>query len=163
MPKIIKNQQIVDDRWEHLDDEAALPPGGDIIVSWARWQQQRDALLKRDGGLGVRISGDVDPADVAQDLEHFAVIALEFPQLKDGRCYSHARLLRDRYGYRGELRAVGDVLRDQIFYMHRVGINAFEVRADRDLEQALDAFSDFSHSYQAAVDVREPIWHRRRA
>ncbi|RFA28276.1 oxidoreductase [Alkalilimnicola ehrlichii] len=163
MRKIIKDGAIVEDSWIHVADDAALPAEGDIIVSWTRWQQEPDTLLKRNGRLGVQATGDVAPEDLAADRDKFSLIALEFPAFKDGRCYSHARLLRDRYGYRGELRAVGDVLRDQLFYMHRVGFNAFEVREDRDPEQALQALKDFDVIYQAAADVHEPVWRRRRS
>ena len=162
MASIIKDRRIVTDHWQHLTESAPLPARGDIIVSWTRWQRERDALAAHDGRLGVRVGGDVEPERVAADQAHFQLIALEFPQFKDGRCYSHARLLRERYGFRGELRAVGDVLRDQLFYMYRVGINAFELRADRDPQAALGAFDDFSASYQAAADTREPLWQRRR-
>jgi uncharacterized protein (DUF934 family) len=163
MRKIIKDRQIVEDRWHYIDDEHALPHEGAVIVSWNRWLQERGDLIARKLELGVRVCGNVDPATVAADCRHFCVIALEFPQLKDGRCYSHARLLRERYGYAGELRAVGEVLRDQMFYMHRVGINAFELPLGRDAQSALSAFDDFSLSYQAAVDHRQPVWRRREA
>ncbi len=162
MRKIIKDMRIVEDDWRHIDDEEALPAEGKIIVSWKRWQEARDQLLARTAPLGVRVDGWVSPEDIGADAHRFALIALEFPQFRDGRCYSHARLLRERFGYRGELRAVGDVLRDQMFYMHRVGINAFELPDQAALESALAAFSDFTLSYQAAVDHHEPVWRRRR-
>jgi uncharacterized protein (DUF934 family) len=88
------------------------------------------------------------------------VVALEFGQFKDGRAFSLARLLRERYGYQGQIRAVGDVLRDQIFFMRRCGIDAFELRADRSAEDALDAFGEISVTYQAAADDRRPLFRR---
>ena len=161
MPRsIIRDRAIVEDQWVHLDDEAPLVDG-DVTVSWQRWQAERDTLRARRGDLGVRIEGDTPIEDVAGDLEHFRMIALHFPAFKDGRCLSQARILRQRYGYAGELRAVGDVLRDQLAYMERVGIDAFEVREDRSIEDALNAFTEFSAHYQ--VNPGHPIvQHLRR-
>jgi uncharacterized protein (DUF934 family) len=89
------------------------------------------------------------------------MIALDFPVFKDGRCYSHARLLKDRYDYKGDLRAIGDVLRDQLFFMHRCGIDSFQIREDKDAEDALNAFNDFTVRYQAAADDAVPIYKLR--
>ncbi|MFV8833762.1 DUF934 domain-containing protein [Aquisalimonas sp.] len=154
MRKIIRDGAIAEDHWQHVADDAALP-AGDIIVGFARWQQERDALLRHDGRVGIRIDGDTSLLDIVDDLEHFALIALNFPAFKDGRCYSHARVLRERFRYGGELRAVGDVLRDQLMYMSRVGINAFEVREDRSIADALNAFKEFSGYYQ--INPHGPI------
>jgi len=162
--RIIKDREVVEDRGCHApadgEDGPATLPHGDIIVPLDTWKARRDELVKRNTRLGVKLEPDDEPADIAGDLEHFAVIALNFPTFKDGRCYSTARLLRERYGYAGELRAVGDVLRDQIFYMARCGIDAFEVRADRDLGDALRAFDDFSVTYQGAADEPRPLFRR---
>jgi len=94
-------------------------------------------------------------------LAHFQVIALNFPSFTDGRHYSSARLLRERYGYKGEIRAIGDVLRDQLFYMRRCGFDAFAIRADRDPVDALEGLKDFSVTYQAAADDERPLFRRR--
>ena len=161
MPLIIKNRRITDDGWQHVADTEVLPEGP-VIVTLTRWRHDREALLGREDGVGVRLPNDVDPKEVAQDLDFFQVIALEFPSFKDGRAYSQAHLLRDRYGYRGELRAVGDVLRDQLFFMYRSGFDAFELRPDRDIEEALQAFTEFSVTYQAAVDEPRPLYRRAR-
>ena len=159
--KIIKGQEIVEDAWTHVADEDDLPEG-QVIVSLARWQQDRDALIARsNSGLGVALDPDHHAEDIADDLEHFAVVALDFPVFRDGRAYSTARLLRDRYDYKGEIRATGDVLRDQIFYMYRCGFDAFEVRADRSIEDALKAFDEFTVLYQPATDEELPLWRRR--
>ncbi|MEX0732050.1 MAG: DUF934 domain-containing protein [Aquisalimonadaceae bacterium] len=161
MRKIIRDRTIVDDHWQHIADEDTLPVG-DITVSWQRWNDERDALLARDGKVGVRLNGDVPVAELPNGLEQLDLVAVEFPAFKDGRCYSHARLLRVRHGYLGEIRAVGDVLRDQLAYMERVGINAFEVREDRSVEDALNAFSEISVDYQGMSGTSSPL-HRRRA
>jgi uncharacterized protein (DUF934 family) len=163
MRKIIRDGAIVVDDWQHLEDSAGALPDGNIIVSFGRWQADRDALgARRSGGVGVRIGGDQPIDELVEDLSYLSLVALEFPSFKDGRCLSHARVLRERYDFSGELRAVGDVLRDQMFYMHRVGINAFEPRPDRRLEDALDALKDFSVAYQPAADGAIPVWRRRR-
>jgi uncharacterized protein (DUF934 family) len=161
MRSVIKNRQIIEDRWQHLADDAELSVGP-VIVSLARWRRERVALLARGEPVGVRLPNTVDPAELAEDLPRLAVVALEFPKFADGRAYSQARLLRERYGYRGEIRAVGDVLRDQLFFMARSGFNAFELRVDRSLEDALEAFGEFSDSYQPAADQPLPLYRRGR-
>lgn len=164
--RIIRNQLIVDDHWQHVPDGSESPEGvtlpeGDIIVSLARWQTQRERLLARVSRLGIRLKGTDRVETIAEELAYFSTIALEFTIFTDGRGYSQARSLRQRYGYRGEIRAVGDFLRDQLFFMHRCGINAFEMRADRDLEDALKAFTEFSVTYQPAADPSDLVFHRR--
>ncbi len=160
--RIIRNCQIVEDRWRHLGDDEPIPDSGDIIVTLARWQAERDALLARNGRLGVRLAVDEPPELIADDLDHFQVVAYVFPVFRDGRPYTYARRLRERLGYTGEIRAVGDVLRDQLFFMHRCGINAMEIRPDRDIEDAIKAFSDFSVIYQPGVDEPLPLYRRHR-
>lgn len=161
--RVIKDNRIIEDQWQRLESvEAGQPlPDGDIIVPWAFWLENRDALLSRDGKLGVCINGDDETEDIAKDLTHFDLIALDFPAFKDGRSYSHARLLRERFSYKGELRAVGDVLRDQLFFMKRCGIDSFQLRSDRDMEDALNAFNDFTVKYQTATDAAPPIYRLR--
>jgi uncharacterized protein (DUF934 family) len=118
-------------------------------------------LKARDGGLGVWLDADEEAEEIGDDVEQFKVIALNFPAFTDGRNYSNARLLRDRYGFKGELRAIGDVLRDQLFYMHRCGFDAFAVRPDKDPYEALEGLKDFSVTYQAATDEPLPLFRRR--
>jgi uncharacterized protein (DUF934 family) len=157
--RIILNRQVVDDAWHHVGDDEALPQGG-VIVSWNRFFADPEALLRHEGGLGVRVHGSHDVRELAPFVDRLTLIALEFPKFGDGRNYSHARILREELGFRGQLRAVGDVLRDQLFFMARCGINAFELRADRDPEAALSAFSDFSQVYQGASDDPRPRYRR---
>lgn len=161
MRQIIKNRQIVEDVWQHVADAAEWPTGP-LIVSQACWKQRRAALLERGEPIGVRLPNTVNPAELADDLPQIAVVALEFPKFADGRAYSQARLLRERYGYRGEIRAVGDVLRDQLFFMARSGFDTFELREGCRLEDALEAFGEFSESYQPAADQASPLYRRRR-
>ena len=166
MRRLIKDRRIVEDTWLLIKaaPDGALPtiPGiGNVIVSLPIWQESKEQLLARDGGLGIWLDSREEPAAIADNLAHFAVVAVNFPVFTDGRGYSTARLLRERYGYRGELRAIGDVLRDQIFYMSRCGFNAFALRADKSIEDALSAFDDFSDAYQTAVDQPLPLFRRR--
>ncbi|HRY15786.1 MAG TPA: DUF934 domain-containing protein, partial [Candidatus Competibacteraceae bacterium] len=115
MPSVIKQRQIVEDAWRHVADDAQLP-AGPIIISFARWQQERVNLRERNEPVGVRLPNTTDVAELAGDLAELALVALEFPKFTDGRAYSQARLLRERHGYQGEIRATGDVLRDQLFF-----------------------------------------------
>ena len=157
---LIKNGRAVADPWIALGEDAALPDGAAVIVGLARWRAEREALLRRPGPLGLRLKSDQPPATVAGDLGRFALVALEFPKFTDGRSYSYARLLRERHGYRGEVRAVGQVLRDQFLFMHRCGFDAFEV-ADRDVDFWIGALNEITVAYQPASDDRAPAWRLR--
>ncbi len=154
--RVIKDRKIVEDAW-HLvkDDETA---GANAIVSLARWNSERDALLAA-GPVGVVLRSSESPDDIA-DLQKVPLIAVDFPAFTDGRGYSSARMLRSRLGYKGELRAIGDVMRDEMFLMSRVGIDSFAVKAGKDIEKALGAFDDFSVTYQAAADDERPLFRR---
>lgn len=159
--RIIKDRHIVEDDWQHVEDGAPLPEGK-VIVTLSRWKAEKDQLIgRRNSGLGIQLASSEHAEEIAADLDNFEVVALDFPSFRDGRAFTTARLLRDRYGYKGELRATGDVLRDQIFFMHRVGFDSFEVRADRSIEDALKAFDDFKNSYQPSTDEHQPLWRRR--
>lgn len=151
---LLKDGRIVDDVWTPLPEDAALTPEGDLIVTLERWQAERDGLQARNGRLGLRLRSDQSPAGIAEDLAHFDLIALEFPRFGDGRAYSYARLLRERYGFSGELRAVGNVLRDQLFFMLRCGFDSFEVAGDKTAEAWQEAISEISLWYQPAADGR---------
>lgn len=161
--RVIKDKQLVEDDWQLLNEPGVVNelPAGDIIIPFVYWKENKSALTGHTGRLGVCLTGDDLTEDVAEDLEYFQLIALEFEAFKDGRCYSHARLLRDRYGYKGEIRAVGDVLRDQLFFMQRCGINSFQLREDKDMEDAIKGFSDFSVTYQTAADGALPAYKNR--
>jgi uncharacterized protein (DUF934 family) len=104
---LIKDGKLVDDPWVALADDAPLPPADPVIVTLDRWRAERGELGQPGRALGIRLRSDESPAEIAEDLQHFALIALEFPVFRDGRAYSYARLLRERYGYAAELRAVG--------------------------------------------------------
>ncbi|WP_137936211.1 DUF934 domain-containing protein [Chitinivorax sp. B] len=168
MPKLIKQLTIVDDRFTLLrpaDDGSlpAIPAAGDIIVPLTCWQSERDQLTSRKDLIGVWLAPDDDPSEIVADLSHFAVVAVDFPAFTDGRGYSTARLLRERYGYQGELRAVGDVFKDTLFYLARCGFDAFAVRQDKDIVEALKGLSDFTDAYQVSATQSIPLFRRRAA
>ncbi len=160
--QIIKNRTIVEDSWQLLGMDDPLTEG-DIIVPFERWQAAREQLLAHNGSVGVKISAGQDLSEVVESLTHFEIIALAFDKFSDGRGYSYAHLLRQRYHYTGEIRAVGDVLHDQLAYMARCGINSFMLCDGEDLQEALRAFDDFSIHYQTATDGAEPICRQRQA
>jgi uncharacterized protein (DUF934 family) len=163
MAIIIKDRNVVTDPWQRLEAGASGDlPGGDIIVPLALWRSQREALLARPGRIGVWLESNEDPSAIADDLRHFQVVAVNFPKLGDGRGFSTGRLLRERYGWKGELRAVGDIFRDQLIYLVSCGFNSFALRDGEDPQEALSGFNVFSESYQAAVD-RAPLFRRRPA
>lgn len=162
---IIKGQAVVADDWSvlRLEEGQAADhvevPAGKIIVPLAVWQAQREALLERSA-VGVWLAPDESAASVAADLDKFGVIAIDFPKFTDGRGYSIAFNFRRRLGYQGELRAIGDVLRDQLFSMQRVGFDAFATRQDRSIHDALKGLTVFSETYQASVDRKLPLFRR---
>ena len=164
MPRrIIRDQRVTEDRWEHLADDAPLPPQGDVTVSLARWGSEREALRGFAGRLGVRVPNTADIEEIAVNVLDRPLICLEFPAFGDGRAFTQARLLRERLGYKGELRAIGDVARDQLWYMQRCGFDSYDPRPDRDIGEALKAFTEITATYQGAADGRVTIFARRAA
>lgn len=151
---LIKDGAVVDDPWVAVADEADLPEARPAIVTLERWRAERDALIGRNAPLGVRLASDRSPAEIADDLDRLALVALEFPVFTDGRAFTSARLLRQRYGYSGEVRAVGNVLRDQILFMIRCGFDAFEMDSGRAAEEWREAASEIDVFYQAAFGRR---------
>ncbi|MFN0315789.1 MAG: DUF934 domain-containing protein [Burkholderiales bacterium] len=160
MSKYIKNRRLAEDCWAHLAASSSEVPTGSWIVPLAFWRANKERLLNRIHEIGVMLEPADDPKELADVAGQLPVIAIRFPSFTDGRGYSSARLLRERHGFKGEIRAVGDVWRDQIFLMARCGFDAFELREDQDVEAVLAAFEDFSEVYQAAND-RGPLFARR--
>ncbi len=144
---VIKDRQVVENQWQFAADADALPQAGDVSVPLALWLEQKDALTARGGALGVRLRPEDDFHALADDLPRLALIELEFPLFGDGRLFSFARLLRDQYGYAGEIRAVGYFLTDQIYFLSRVGVNAFDLD-DKRVALGLASFSEFTVHYQ---------------
>ena len=170
MARLIKNHAVIDDSWTALplnegDDPATLPlPAGPVLFPLAVWLARKEEILARPEAPGLLLQGSDPVEQVSSDLATFAVVAIHFPKFVDGRGYSVASLIRRRYGYTGELRAVGDILHDQLFYLQRVGFDAFALREDKDADYAVaQGFSTFSERYQLSTDQPRPLFRRRAA
>jgi uncharacterized protein (DUF934 family) len=164
MSEIIRNDAVVADDWKILRPSADAPlslplSAARAIVPLAFWIEHHADLASRDD-IGVWLAPDEDPARLSAWLEGLPLIAVDFPKFTDGRGYSSAFLLRSRLGYKGELRAIGEVLPDQLFYLWRVGFNAFAVRPDKDIRKALQSLKPFSDAYQGSWDNAVPAYRR---
>ena len=159
---LVIDGELREDLYEDVSAGDAIPATGAVIVSLEQWETHRSMLAGR-APLGIRLRSDEPPQPIVADLPHFTLVALEFPRFRDGRAYSYARLLRERYGFSGELRAVGDVLRDQLAFMLRVGFDAFEI-AEADPRAAL-AFARGLRSvwYQPSTDGQQTALELRAA
>lgn len=157
---LIRNGEETVNTWLHVETgEAGETPNG-ITVPLEAFLEKRDTLLARNTPLGVRLEPDDDTCRLAGDLDRLSLIEIVFPRYTDGRGYSTAQLLRRRLGYRGELRAVGHVLRDQLLYMHRSGFDAFETERAQ-IASVQDALGEFSSFYQPAADGHRHVFARR--
>lgn len=168
MPRIIKDGEIVNDDWYLVEDELTSDilehhAGQDIIVMLEEWLANHAPLSRHQGRVGVWLDSHQRPEQLGAAIPDLPLIALNFPAFKDGRAFTSARELRERFGYQGEIRAIGDVLRDQLFYMKRCGFNAFAPRDDQDLEDCQRAFHDFRDGYQSSIDQPLPLFRRRSA
>jgi uncharacterized protein (DUF934 family) len=166
MSTLIKDRRPAADTWQRLNRNPdgtlpALLESGAYLMPLGLWLEQRAALLQRPGALGVWLDSDEEPEAIAPDVGRFDVIAVNFPKFQDGRGFSIGRLLRERFGYKGELRAIGHITRDHLYYMEACGFNAFELRDGEDPHQALAAFNDFSEAYQASARRPLPLFRRR--
>ncbi len=153
---LIKNGAEAEDVWKYTPDDEPLHGVGSYTVSLERYVMEASSFREGNHTIGVRLKPDDDPAALEPYLDGLALIEIDFPKYTDGRGYSQAQLLRRRYGYEGELRAVGHVLRDQIFYMNRSGFDAYET-AHADLGSVLEALSEYSAVYQPGADDRKPV------
>ena len=161
MPKIIKDKQIQEDSWQLVSKDATENlPAGDIIVPVEFWTENKDSLTNRDGGVAVWIDAGEEAESITNDLGSVGFVAINFPAFTDGRGYSYARLLRERYGYEGEIRAIGDVLQDQLQAMTRCGFNSFALKDGKDIETALAGIQTINEPYQAGTDL-PPLFRRR--
>jgi uncharacterized protein (DUF934 family) len=158
---LIKHDAVAPpEHWTTLQADEAIPASGDILVSPQRWIAEGDALRDRSDKVGVLLQPDDEVLMLDGKLDGLALVAVAFPKFTDGRGYSSARLLRDRLGYTAELRAVGHVLPDQVFYMRRVGFDALELADGKSTETALAQLGTFSVRYQAASDDARPLFRR---
>ncbi len=158
---LVKGGKITSDVFVHVADDEALPSGEAVLVSATRFLEDPTRFFDRPGKLGVIWPNNRDLDDLVPFLARLAVVALVFPTFRDGRAYSQARLLRERHGYRGELRATGQVLRDQFVFMMRAGFDAFEVKKQADAEAFAESAKRYSVFYQPTGDGRLTALHRR--
>jgi uncharacterized protein (DUF934 family) len=158
---LVKNARITTDLFVHVADGAELPGDGAILVSAARFLGDPEAVLKHAGKVGVVWPNNRDLDDLVPYLDRLAAVALVFPSFRDGRAYSQARLLRERHGYDGEMRATGQVLRDQFVFMSRAGFDAFEVKKDADADAFAETMKRYSVFYQPTGDGRVTALNRR--
>lgn len=161
---LIKNNLIVDDNWVLVSDKTLENsdqlPQGNLILPFKVWQVLSGQLGDRT--LAVWLDSDESPEALKDALDQLSLIAVNFPNFADGRGYSYATVLRQQYGYKGELRAIGDVLRDQLFFLKRVGFDSFVLRADQNVDECVKALQDFSVRYQSSTDNPAPLFRTRR-
>lgn len=162
MPKLIKNTEIHENTWRTLDKDfsGSLIDNEQVLVPKKFWLENAEKLAGNPL-IGIWLDSDEGPEELEPHLEKLTLIAINFPKFVDGRGYSYARLLRDRFNFEGEIRAIGDVLHDQLFYLKRCGFDAFAIREDKDAEAALNGLEVFSETYQAATDQKQPLFRRR--
>ena len=168
MAKLIRNRRVAENSWQLLKADAqgkppAVPAEGDVIVPLAVWAGGQPAIASRKGRTGVWLDGSEGPEAIAADLERLPIVALNFNTFGDGRGFSSARILRERYGYKGEIRAIGQVIRDWLLFMERCGIDSFLLREDEDVDNALGAFEELPEAYQGSVSEPRPLFRRRAA
>ncbi len=158
---LVRSGRITADGFVEVADDAALPADGAVLVTAARFLKEADELLRRFAKVGVIWPNNRDIDDLVPYLDRLGVVALVFPTFRDGRAYSQARLLRERFRYRGELRATGQVLRDQFVFMMRAGFDAFAVKKQSDAEAFAQTAKRYSVFYQPTGDGRLTALHRR--
>ena len=167
MPTLINQGQVVENSWQKVEMDAGLDSvegsktGEKIIVPLAMWLAEKDALAGIGKTIGVWLDSEDDPYRLSDDIQSLPLIALNFPSFRDGRAFSSAAILRERLGYTGEVRAIGEVLRDQLFYMQKCGFDSYELAEGVAVEDALAAFNDFHTSYASTVTETTPLFRRR--
>jgi len=162
MQKLIKDTKVIDNLWVQpelsLDDDL---PVEKALVSLEYWNANQEKVTAKIDAVGVILKPEELPSDIQGELNSIPVIAVSFPAFADGRGFSVARLLRERYDYRGEIRAIGAPIRDQLTYLARVGFNAFELAEHYDPSDALASLKDFKENYQVSVEQPVPLFRRR--
>ena len=161
---ILHDGELVADDWTLIEDGCSEigASAGKVIVTLARWRAEREALLAAHSAVGVLVPNTEDIEAVYPEVADRSLIVLQFPIFTDGRALSQAVVLRKRLGFRGELRAVGDVIRDLVFWLGRCGFDSIVPRGDQNLEGCRAALDELSVAYQAAADSHTPVWMRRR-
>jgi uncharacterized protein (DUF934 family) len=153
---LLKNQRFIDDFWFQVETLDHIPAHTPLLVSLDQWQQHREVLLRHAVPLGLRLANDQPPELVTEDLAHFTLIALDFPKFTDGRSYSYARILREHHGFEGEIRATGNILRDQLPLLQRCGFDALVVPDRAESEGWVAAFSEISVVFQPTTPIPSP-------
>jgi uncharacterized protein (DUF934 family) len=161
MPQILKDTLVVSDNWMLVDENADSIPAGDILLSYQQWQNFADQLSNHSGSIGIWLDGHAEIEQIIEPLLNLPLIAINFPKFADGRGFSAARLIRERYNYSGELRAIGGFIRDQLYLLKRCGFNAFQFSDENELSDAAQSLKDFSENYQVSVDQETPLFRRR--
>jgi uncharacterized protein (DUF934 family) len=161
MPQILKDTQVVSDNWILLDENAESLPTGDLLLSFEQWQSFAEQLSNHSGSIGVWLEGHAEIEQIIEPLLNLPLIAINFPKFADGRGFSAARLIKERYNYAGELRAIGGFIRDQLYLLNRCGFNAFQFSDENELSDAAESLKDFSENYQVSVDQENPLFRRR--
>jgi len=162
MQKMLSHGAVTEDNWTVLQMPVETIPQGNILLPLKYWLEQSAELDGQAGLVGVWLDSDEEVEALADDLAQLPVVALNFPKFVDGRGFSSARLLRDRYDYKGEIRAIGNVIQDQLFMLQRCGFSQFCLADNVDLEAAAKSLNDFSDSYQTAADQDQPLFKRLR-
>ena len=160
MQNLINQTTVLENTWQIVSDYETDLPQGNILVDAQYWLENKDTLATRKG-VSLILNGDADLESLSDDLSGFEVIAVNFPAFADGRGYSLARLLKERYDFQGEIRAIGDVLLDQLYFMKRCGFDTFLLKDGLEAEKALKFFDTFSDPYQLAYDVQTPLFRRK--
>ncbi len=160
MPLLKSGRRVVDP-WTRVRADEPIPADGPVLVDLERWKAERASLLSRGTPLGVLLQCGTSAEEIAEDLGRLDLVALEFPKFSDGRPYSTARVLRERFGFEGELRAVGDVLLEQLHFMDRAGFDAFEIESEHAERDWQIAMADMSVWYQPTADRRPTAIVRR--
>lgn len=160
---VIKDGKITDNLWKIVNEDHSDLRQDNIILPYSVWLANQDELSQRvsEGKIGLLLEGDHNLQEQNEGIADFALITINFPGFMDGRGFSVARLLRERYGFTGELRASGGVIRDQLCYLQRCGFSSFDLDADINIEAAVESLNDFSEGYQISVDLPTPLFRRR--
>lgn len=159
MPKIIKDGQVVDDSWVIIEKNfSGELPRAKVLLPMQYWLDNKDSLNLMCAGIWIDSDEDVDT--IGLEANQFPLIAVNFPTFVDGRGFSIARLLKERYEFSGQLRAIGSATRDQLFYLKRCGFDSFDLKEGIDLEAAVASLNDFSVTYQTSADQPESLFRR---
>jgi uncharacterized protein (DUF934 family) len=161
MPQVLKDNCVINDSWTILSEDSETLPNGDILLSYNQWQNLSDQIENHNGSIGVVIEGNAEIEEIIEPLLDLPLIAINFPKFADGRGFSAASLLRERYNYSGEIRAVGGFIRDQLYLLSRCGFNAFKFDDTNNLTESAKSLQDFSETYQVSADEEKPLFRRR--